>query len=308
MWKTVLILLLTIILIPLLAFLVDEPLTIIQKTVLTELILVYLFAAVICFIVSTISDNFSQVDKLWSILPVVYLWIIAFRSGFEPRVLLMAILVTIWGIRLTFNFGRRGGYSWKFWSGEEDYRWSVLRKRSEFSGRWRWIAFNLFFISLYQLGLVLMITLPALKSIGGKELWLPDYLLAGLFLAFVVTETIADQQQWNFHKEKNRLLRSNVPLPDKYNSGFLKSGLWGMVRHPNYASEQAIWVVFYFFSVFATGFVLNWSITGSFLLILLFRGSSDFSESISMVKYPGYSEYIKSVPRHVPDFFRRKSS
>lgn len=34
----------------------------------------------------------------------------------------MAILVNLWGIRLTLNFARKGGYSWKFWEGEEDYR------------------------------------------------------------------------------------------------------------------------------------------------------------------------------------------
>jgi steroid 5-alpha reductase family enzyme len=35
-------------------------------------------------------------------------------------------------------------------------------------------------------------------------------------------------------------------------------------------------------------------------LILLFMGSSMFSESISIQKYPDYNDYIKEVPKYVP--------
>ena len=39
------------------------------------------------------------------------------------------------------------------------------------------------------------------------------------------------------------------------------------------------------------------------LLMLLFLGSSDFSEKISAGKYPGYAEYQKRVPRFWPGLF-----
>lgn len=300
MWKTVLMLLVTIVVIPVLAFAFDEPLGMAQKTVLMHLVIVYLSAAALCFIISTLSNNHSQVDKLWSILPVVYVWIICVESGFEPRILLIALLVSLWGIRLSYNFSRRGGYSLKFWSGEEDYRWPVLRSKPEFAARWRWTLFNLFFISLYQLGLVLLITLPALKSMGGRPLAWPDYLLAGLIVLLVVVETVADQQQWNFHKEKGRLKAQGGTMPERYRKGFVDTGLWGLVRHPNYSAEQAIWIVLYFFSVTATGIWINWSVIGAILLVLLFWGSSNFSEAISSGKYPDYEEYRKRVPRFIP--------
>ncbi|MFO7616389.1 MAG: hypothetical protein R6V75_03990, partial [Bacteroidales bacterium] len=57
---------------------------------------------------------------------------------------------------------------------------------------------------------------------------------------------------------------------------------------------------FYFFSVVATGRWLNWSVVGALLLVLLFYGSSSFSESISAGKYPGYDEYRRRVPRFIP--------
>lgn len=299
MWKTALLLLFTLAIIPF-AFYLDEPLTDTQLEILYDLILIYLFASSACFIISTLTDNYSQVDKLWSTIPVVYVWFIASRSGFEPRPVLMAVLVSIWAIRLTYNFARRGGYSWKFWTGEEDYRWPVLKARPEFAARWKWVLFNLFFISFYQMALILFFTLPALKSINSDPLGWIDILLALLFVIFLALETIADQQQWIFQREKLRVKKKNGALPEIYKNGFISYGLWKYVRHPNYAAEQAIWIVFYLFSVTATGNIFNWSITGCILLVLLFLGSSDFSESISTSKYPAYSDYKKKVPRFIP--------
>lgn len=304
MWKTVVFLLVTILVIPFLAFKFDEPLSAQQYATLMDLIVVYVIAAGSCFLVSALSKNYSQVDKLWSLIPIAYVWIVAIQSDFEPRILLMATVVSVWGLRLTYNFSRRGGYSIKFWTGEEDYRWAVLRAKPEFAARWKWFLFNLFFISFYQMGLILLFTLPALKSMNGRPLTWIDFLLAGLLVGFVIIETIADQQQWNFHKEKTRLKESGAVLPEKYKNGFVSTGLWGLARHPNYAAEQAIWIVFYFFSVSATGKWLNWSVIGAILLVLLFWGSSNFSESISAGKYPAYEEYRKRVARFVPLRFK----
>ena len=122
MWKTILALLITILVIPFLAFAFDEPLVPFQQEILKELIMVYLAAALLCFVVSTLTGNYSQVDKLWSLMPLAYVWMVAVNSGFEPRLVLMAIVVTVWGLRLSYNFSRRGGYSIRFWTGEEDYR------------------------------------------------------------------------------------------------------------------------------------------------------------------------------------------
>ena len=300
MWKTVLALLVTIIVIPILAFTMDEPVTGLQNEILLKLLIVYLVAAFLCFVVSTIAGNYSQVDKLWSLIPLAYVWMVAVHSDLEPRLVLMALLVTAWGIRLSYNFSRRGGYSWRFWTGEEDYRWAVVRAKPEFAAKWRWLAFNLFFISFYQMGLILLFTLPAVRSMDGLPLGWADYLLAALLIALIVFETIADQQQWNYHKEKLKAQAAGGELPDKYKKGYVHTGLWGLMRHPNYAAEQAIWIVFYFFGVAATGTWLNWSVMGAILLVLLFWGSSNLSESISKGKYPDYADYQKRVPRFVP--------
>jgi steroid 5-alpha reductase family enzyme len=39
-----------------------------------------------CLIVGEITKNNSQVDKLWSILPIVYAWIAAAYADYQKRV------------------------------------------------------------------------------------------------------------------------------------------------------------------------------------------------------------------------------
>ena len=302
MVRTILILIFTLIILPVFAFYFDEPLDAMQKDILVHLVIGMLAVALTCFVVGELTGNTSQVDKLWSIVPIFYVWYIAFASDWNNRVVLMAILTTIWGARLTYNFGRRGGYQLKFWGGEEDYRWEVLRKNPTFNTRLKWTLFNLFFICLYQMSLILLFCLPALVVLQGADipLGIHDYILAAIIVALVAIEFIADQQQWNFQSEKHRRIKASEKLDAPYATGFTQTGLWKYSRHPNYAAEQSIWLVFYLFSVVATGRWLNWSIAGCMLLLILFKGSSDFSEKISEEKYPEYKNYQKQVSRFWP--------
>lgn len=307
MLRTILFLIGTLILLPFLAFTKDTGLSAEQWQALSTIAQIMLGVALFCFILSELTRNYSQVDKLWSILPIGYAWFFAAKSGWDDRLILMAVLVTLWGIRLTYNFARRGGYRWPIWNSEEDYRWAVLRSMPLLKSRWRFTLFNLFFISLYQNSLILLFTLPALAAWQGHQTPLNalDLLAAGLLLTFIIIETIADQQQYNFQTEKFRRIREGEPLDGDYERGFCSSGLWGKVRHPNYSAEQGVWLAFYLFSVAATGRWFNWSVIGIILLILLFLGSSDFSEKISAEKYADYASYQKRVPRFIPGLIRK---
>ena len=82
----------------------------------------YLIISASCFFLGEITKNYSQIDKVWSLVPIFVAWYVCYSAELNLRTLFMAILVTIWGIRLTYNFSRRGGYSIYFWKGEEDYR------------------------------------------------------------------------------------------------------------------------------------------------------------------------------------------
>jgi steroid 5-alpha reductase family enzyme len=303
MLLTILLLIFTVVVAPLICLNFGYTPNELQFDILSQMALPVGLVIAYCFVVGEISRNNSQVDKLWSIVPIYYVWHMTLLAPeLSERMVLMAILVTIWGARLTFNFARRGAYTWRFWAGEEDYRWEELRKRPGFNNNFIWGLFNLFFISAYQNILIFSFTVPILATLSDQAnpaLNGVDYLLAALLLLAVAIEFVADQQQYVFQTEKHRRIKAGEALGD-YEKGFVSTGLWGIVRHPNYAMEQSIWVIFYLFSVNATGQWVNWTIGGSVLLLILFKGSSDFSEELSANKYPAYKDYQKNVPRFIP--------
>jgi steroid 5-alpha reductase family enzyme len=220
----------------------------------------------------------------------------------------MFISVTIWGLRLSFNFYRKGGYNIVPWKGAEDYRWKIMREHPRLKGRIRFGLFNLFFISFYQHFLILLFSMPLLLAAKyqNTSITLTDIIAVLLILLFLIIETIADNQLFRFRKMK---LNPEV-LESRYSkslkNGFLSEGLWRFVRHPNFASEQAIWISFYLFGVAASGKWINWTLAGPVLLVLLFVGSTELTERISNEKYPKYAEYKKEVPKFIPRIFQSK--
>lgn len=251
---------------------------------------------------SIIGNNCSKVDQIWSITPVVYAWLFYYLDGTKnERVLTMAVLITMWGARLTFNFWRRGGYG-NLIVHEEDYRWPILRQ--QINNDLLFYLFNLTFIASYQNLLLWFICLPVYEvAKQGGELLLRDRIVAVLFVVLLGFETIADQQQWNFQNYKysfsppERARHSNKDVVN----GFLTTGLFTYTRHPNYFCEQSIWVVVYLFSTNSSdASLVNWTIFGVIQLIALFAGSMSFSEGITAKKYPAYLTYQKKVSQCIP--------
>lgn len=273
---------------------------------LSLVITVAAIASAACWILSLLTRDTSWVDRAWSIVPVVYVWVFAgaaLSSGAESaRVVLMALLVTAWGVRLTLNFARKGGYT-----GMEDYRWAILRARMR---PWQFQVFNLLFIIGFQMTLLVLITLPAhvaLQNPGPLTGW--DVAFAALFLALLAGETIADQQQWTFHQRKKAAGGTLEP-------GFATEGLFRVSRHPNFFFEQAQWWVFYAIGATAAvsagggliGGAVNPTIVGAVLLSVLFVGSTIFTESITASKYPAYADYRRRTSMLVPLPPRRVST
>lgn len=119
MLRTILLLIIALIIVPLVAFYVDDPLTPLQQKMLHTSAFMMLGVALYCFIVSELVRNYSQVDKLWSIVPLLYGWYFASAANWEPRIVLMAILISIWGARLTYNFSRQEHTNGNFGMGKK---------------------------------------------------------------------------------------------------------------------------------------------------------------------------------------------
>ena len=246
--------------------------------------------ALTSFLFGLVTQDYSWTDRLWSTSPVGYAWLYAFSASWRTPVVIAALLVTLWGLRLTFNFARRGGYT-----GEEDYRWPILRKR--IGNPVLWQLFNLLFIAVYQQVLFMCFTIPLYVMSRHNGVSHTPIMTFGVLLVmvFLVIETIADQQQYDFQQSKHGLAPAREEFQDDYERGFRTTGLFAISRHPNYLGELGVWWSIYILSAGHTGVLIHWSFLGPLLLTLLFVGSTIFTEGITSARYPLYAEYRKQV-------------
>jgi steroid 5-alpha reductase family enzyme len=255
-------------------------------------LVIYAAVCLATWLLSLLTREYSWVDRAWSLIPIAYVAVFAAAAHFrDARLDVMAVLVTAWGLRLTFNFWRKGGYA----KGGEDYRWAVLRARltpAQFQ------LLNLGFIVLYQNAILLLISLPAQTALDHRRPFGPaDAVLTGLFVLFLVGETVADQQQWDFQQHKKaELAAGRVPA-----ARFRTTGLFRYSRHPNFLCEQAQWWVVAGFGI-AAACAVPWTVLGAVLLTLLFVGSTRFTEGISLSRYPEYADYQRRTPALLPGF------
>ncbi|PWW73559.1 DUF1295-domain-containing protein [Tuber magnatum] len=266
-----------------------------------------LAVTLIVLVSSEINGNYSQVDRVWSLLPSIYIGhytLFARMNGLDTQRLdTLTAFSLLWSIRLTYNYWRRGGYN----IGSEDYRWEIVRKAIP---RWAFILLNIVFISFIQNVLLVMITAPAYLHLLASTLpttptWsLADLVLSrGLLLALFV-ETTADQQQWVYQRAKMAYLTTGA-VPRGYTKadldrGFVVTGLWSFCRHPNYTAEQAIWLLVYQWSCLVCDELWNWTGLGAVVYMALFQGSVRLTEKITAGKYKEYKEYQKVVSKFVP--------
>lgn len=105
---------------------------------------------------------------------------------------------------------------------------------------------------------------------------------------------------------------------DDRKRGFVTRGLWSLSRHPNFACEQMVWWLLFLFVPVTFGepllsvstareaikyghaLVLNYAILSPVFMSLLFISSTDYTEKLSMKKYPAYAQYRKAVGPFIP--------
>ncbi|EFQ97454.1 hypothetical protein MGYG_00495 [Nannizzia gypsea CBS 118893] len=265
-------------------------------------------------LVSEINRNYSQVDRMWSILPSVYtghfaLWC-RLKGVATTETNTIFFFILIWSARLTFNYWRKGGYS----IGSEDYRWATLRKQVNSPALF--FLFNVLFISLAQSILLFLITVPTYIFVligtlrDAPSFGVPDLIFSRFLLFLVLIEHFADQQQWKFQQAKKQYQKTarmpaeykDIFTSDDLDRGFVVSGLWAWCRHPNFVAEQAFWVTLYTWSAYRVESYFNWSGVGALCLVLLFQASTNLTESITASKYPDYKQYQARVGKFIPRF------
>jgi steroid 5-alpha reductase family enzyme len=255
----------------------------------------YLILSVIIFslmlllwLVSLWLKNSSIVDIFWGTGFVIFAWVafLLTPEGFVTRKVLMCMLVTIWGLRLSMHILRRN------WGKPEDFRYQTWRDEAGSSWWWK----SLFKVFLLQGLLLIIVAMPLLaaqiKPEPNRLTWL-DVIAIPVWLIGFIFEALGDWQLWRFKS-------------DLANKGqLLTIGAWRYSRHPNYFGDAMQWWAFYLIALSAGGW---WTIFSPMLMtVLLLRvsGVTLLEKSLKQTK-PGYNEYIKTTSEFIPWFPRRK--
>ena len=244
---------------------------------------IILLLMTILWLVSLWLKNSSIVDIFWGTGFVIANWVyfILTPDGFMLRKIIISILVTIWGLRLSIyillrNFGK-----------PEDFRYQKWRKES--GKKWWWKSY--FQVFLLQGVLLGVISIPLLAAQINP---LPDHLTALDFLGIAVWlfgfyfESMGDYQLARF--------KANPENKGKV----MDKGVWRYTRHPNYFGDSAQWWGYFLIAAAAGGW---WTIYSPILMTLfLLRVSGVALLEKTMEKRPGYKEYIRKTSAFVPWF------
>jgi steroid 5-alpha reductase family enzyme len=249
-----------------------------------QALLVILGMMSILWIISVIIKNVSIVDLFWGfgfVLTNVFYFIST--DGLGLRKVILLILVSIWGFRLT------GYLSWRNIGKGEDYRYKQFRRKYGENRYW-WISF--FQTFLLQGILMWLISAPLLGAqYHGQEKnpGILDYAGIAFWITGFIFETIGDYQLARFKA-------------DPSNKGkVLSSGLWRYTRHPNYFGDSAVWWGYGFLCLGAGSI---WPVLGSILMTALIIKVSGVAllEKNLIDKKPEYREYIEKTSAFVPWF------
>ncbi len=150
----------------------------------------FLFAGAVILLwwLSLALKNSSIVDIFWGIGFVIVAWLTFTLApqGYLPRRQLVAVLVTIWGVRLALHIGVRN------WGKPEDFRYAKWREEN--SPSWWWVSF--FKVFLLQ-GFLMWII--AAQTSGFPAILTPlDYIGASLWTVGLLFEAIGDLQLTRF--------------------------------------------------------------------------------------------------------------
>lgn len=182
----------------------------------------------VLWLLSVAKRDASIVDPFWGTGFVLVAWTALYLNLHFPqqplprRTVLLAVLTTVWGLRLSAFL------LWRNWGHGEDRRYQAMR--THHGGRFWWVS--LFTVYLLQGVILWFVSLPiqaAMTAAKDDPLgWLDEVgiLLWQIGLTF---EAVGDWQLARFKA-------------DPANAGrVMDRGLWRYTRHPNYFGDFCVW-------------------------------------------------------------------
>jgi steroid 5-alpha reductase family enzyme len=249
-----------------------------------------LLGMMVCaWILSLLLKDSSIADVFWGLGFVLVAWTTFFLAqGYLLRKLLIAILVSVWGLRLAFYIGLR-----KRGAGE-DRRYQKWRHL--YGKRFWWVSlfkiFGLQGILLWVISLVVQAGQIPPKPAGLG--WLEGTGLLIWIIGFVF-EALADFQLSRFKADPN-------------NKGkVMDQGLWAYTRHPNYFGESLMWWGIFVITLSTPKSV--WTVISPVTITFLLLKVSGVSllEKTIVEKRPAYRAYKENTSAFIPWFPGKKS-
>jgi len=249
-----------------------------EALVTAGVVVVALFVAL--WLVSLMVRDASIVDPFWGPGFAIVAWVVYARAD-DPgfRGLVVAVIVTIWALRLGIHLAVRNlGHG-------EDFRYQAMRR--QWGSRF-WIV-SLGTVFLLQAALMWIVSLPVqVAMVDGGDATVLVWIGVAIWAVGLFFETVGD---WQLRRFK----------ADPTNAGrVMDRGLWRYTRHPNYFGDFTVWWGIFLAAIAVVGHA--WTIVGPIVMsILLMRVSGVPMLERSLAKRrPGYEEYVARTSSFFP--------
>lgn len=197
------------------------------ENIYLEILLIDVIATVFVFIFSLIFNNSSIYDPYWSVEPIVIMILLMTNNKINnPVAISFAIVLSLWGIRLTLNWA----LSFKNLT-KQDWRYSMLKEKT----KKLYPLVNLLGIHMFPTIVVYLCMVPMINYLIINFRNYYSYLGIIAMLIGITLQVLSDYDIYMYHK-RNKDDRRQI----------LNTGLWKYSRHPNYLGEIVFWYGVYF--------------------------------------------------------------
>lgn len=250
---------------------------------LLDTLLADLLATLVVFAGSRILRSSSTYDAYWSVAPpliATYWWLSAGADGDPVRFALVAVVIGLWAVRLTWNWAHLFPDLH-----HEDWRYPMLRDKA---GRLEAVV-DLMAIHVFPTLQAFAALLPVYAvTRSGGPVGLLDGAAFVLGVVAVALQLVSDTQMQRFAATKQP-------------GDVMDRGLWGWSRHPNYLGELCFWLSLALFGLAASPSDWWWVLPGFVTMTAMFLGASiPMMEQRSLERRPSYAEVVERVPMLLP--------
>lgn len=255
----------------------------------------------LAWIVSVIIKNVSIVDIIWGLGYVAQVFAFYFTHEYNPYSLLLLVLVSFHGLRLSILIGIRNiGH-------EEDYRYQNFRRKYGGEKHYWWISFFQVFLlqGCINLGVCSSFGLfirAISRDIYNEPTGLPysREIVEPIPVLCIIGAVIMQLGSW---VEAISDIHLYIFKKNADNKGkLLTTGLWSLSRHPNYFGETLFWWGSYLFSCASQQYWAIYSPVIMTLLIVFVSGVAMLENDQKRKEKYGeeFREYFEKTAKFIP--------